>query len=260
MKELFKKNYDKENLDIVYNFAKKMSKEFGEMIKVIAIFGSTSEKGKLDINSDIDVLVVVDDVDFQIDDAIAKSYRVITGKIVEKISKKLHITTLKLTHFWEYVKVGDPVVLNILRNGFAILDSGFFTPLQVLLYQGRIRPSEEAIYTYFERAPRSLKQVEFNFLKSVSDLYWAMIDSAHAALMRIGEMPANPREIPKILEDKLVKTNLVSKECADFAKEIYDLSKKIAHQKLKEIKGVEIDELKEKAERFVDEMKKIVLK
>ncbi|MDK2850063.1 MAG: hypothetical protein PWP03_382 [Candidatus Woesearchaeota archaeon] len=260
MKDELKKNYDEESLNIVYNFAKKMTKEFGDLIKVIAIFGSATKKEDLDPNSDIDVLVVVDDVDFKIDDALAQTYRVLTGKIVEKVSKKLHVTTLKLTHFWEYVKVGDPVVLNILRDGFAVLDSGFFTPLQVLLYQGRIRPSEEAIYTYFERAPRSLKQVEYNLLKSISDLYWAMIDSAHAALMRIGEMPANPREIPKIVEEKLVNTKLVSKDCADFAKEIYELSKKIAHNEIKEVSGAEIDELKERARKFVDEMKKIVLK
>ncbi len=260
MKEKLKEKFDKESLDIVYAFSKRMIKEFNDMIKVIAIFGSSSKKDELDPNSDIDVLVIVDDVDYQIDDEIAKSYRVITGKIVEKVSKKLHITTLKLTHFWEYVKVGDPVVLNILRDGYAVIDSGFFTPLQILLYKGRIRPSEEAIYTYFERAPRSLKQVEFNLLKSVSDLYWAMIDSAHAALMRIGELPANPREIPKVIEEKLVKPGLVNQECADFAKEIYELSKKIAHNEVKSVTGAEIDELKEKAEKFVDEMKKIVLK
>ena len=64
-------------------------------------------------------------------------------------SEKLHITTLKFTSFWEYIRAGDPVGVNILREGMALIDSGFFEPMQQLLIQGKMRPSPEAVWVYF---------------------------------------------------------------------------------------------------------------
>ena len=258
MKPDTKSLYDKDAIEIVYAFSKQMIKEFGEMIKVIAVFGSQAKKNDLDPHSDIDVLVVIDDAKFSVDNVISETYRTVTAKILEKISKRIHVTTMKLTNFWEHSKTGDPVLVNILRDGYAVIDTGFFEPMQILLFQGRIKPSQEAIYAYYERAPRNLRTVEYGFLRMVSELYWAMIDASHAALMRIGEMPATPKEVPRLIEEKFVKTKIIEQKHADFAKEIYELSKKVAHNQIISISGAEIDNLKEKASEYVEEMRKIV--
>ncbi len=62
-----------------------------------------------------------------------ETYRIIVEKLALKHSKRLHITTLKLTNFWEYMRVGDPIGLNILRTSLPLYDVGFFEPLQQLL-------------------------------------------------------------------------------------------------------------------------------
>ena len=59
---------------------------------------------------------------------------------------------MRFTSFWEYIRNGDPVGINILRDGVAIIDTGFFDPLQALLKKGRIRPTSESIWTYIDEA------------------------------------------------------------------------------------------------------------
>jgi len=81
---------------------------------------------------------------------------------------------MTLSSFWEYVRAGDPVVINILRDGLALVDSGFFDPLQALLFRGRIRPSQEAINNYYARAPTTLNNSMWHVLQATVDLYWAV--------------------------------------------------------------------------------------
>jgi len=131
--------YPKDDLTIAYKFAKKVYDEFGNFIKAIVLFGSSVREEKT--KGDIDVLIVVDDITIQMTAEIVETYRIITEKSVADISPRLHVTSLKLTTFWEYVRMGDPIGLNILRDGVALLDTGFFDPLQGLLARGRIRPS-----------------------------------------------------------------------------------------------------------------------
>ena len=151
------KGYSRDELTIAYEFARKMHKEFGELIKALVLFGS-SARHTVNKQGDIDILVVFDDVTIAPTSEIVEAYRIIVEKLVADTSMRLHITTVKLTTFWEYVRAGDPVGMNILRDGVALLDTGFFDPLRALLIRGRIRPSEEAVWTYFARAPRTLRR------------------------------------------------------------------------------------------------------
>ena len=195
-----KNNYSKEEFDTAYRFAKKVYKEFGNFIKAIVLFGSAARKtgsGK----GDIDILVVVNDVTTVITGEMVEAYRVIMERLVNETSQRLHVTTLKLTNFWEYIRKGDPIGINLLRDGVSLVDSGFFDPLQALLYQGRIRPTWESVWTYFSRAPQTLHNSKWHILQATIDLYWAVIDAAHAALMKIGEIPPSPGHVADMLEE-----------------------------------------------------------
>ena len=81
------------------------------------------------------------------------------------------------------------------------------------------------------------------------------IDGAHAALMHLGEMPENPSKIPSLIKEKLVKPRHVHARCAAIMQELFDISKKILHRDLKEIKGHQYDRLQRDAEFFAREMK-----
>jgi predicted nucleotidyltransferase/uncharacterized protein (UPF0332 family) len=250
--------HKKEDIDIVYSFTSKLYKEFGEFLKAVVLFGSTVKKEQKDSKGDIDILVIVDDASLIVTADVAETYRIIAEKLVVEISERLHITTLRLTSFWEYIRAGDPIGLNMLREGVPILDTGFFRPLQIMLQQGRIRPSPEAIWTYFSRAPATLHNSKWHITQATLDLYWAVIDSAHAALMRMDELPPTPEHVADMIEQRLVKCGFVSQRYAHIMRNFYRLSKMIMHREIKEISGSEFEKYYQDAYDFVTTMKRII--
>jgi predicted nucleotidyltransferase len=251
-------HYPTAELNIARQFAKKVYEEMGAFVKGVILFGSVVGREK---QQDIDLLVILDDVTLRFTPDLVQTYRIIMEKIVADISKeRLHVQSMKYTSFWEYVRVGDPVAINILRYGISLVDTGFFDPLQALLDQGRIRPSKEAVYTYFTMAPASLTRSKQHMLSATVDLYWAVIDSAHAALMKMGEVPPSPNHVADRMERTLVKQRLVSKKSANTMRFFYKLFKGIVHRDIQNITGKQYDAYKKKALSFVKEMQKIVEK
>lgn len=248
--------YPGEDLDIAMKFAKEAFKEFGKFTKAIVLFGSYARKAKN--TGDIDVLVIIDDTTMIVSHEVIDAYRIITEKLVQKISTKLHITTLRLTSFWEYVRVSDPIAINILRDGIALLDTGFFEPFQVLLKQGRIRPTAEAVWAYFVKAPTTLHNSKWHILQATLDLYWATIDAAHAVLMKIGEVPPTPEHVADLLEQKLVDKGLLEAKYVNTMRTFYNLAKMITHKEITEVEGSEYSKYKKDAEEFVERMKEFV--
>jgi len=256
--------YKKEELDIAFEFSKRVYNEFKGFIKAIVLFGSLSRKlqntreEQSEDKSDIDILIIVDDLTIELTPEVVETYRIIMERLIVETSQRLHVTSLKFTHFWDYVRAGDPIAINILSDGVAILDTGFFEPLQALLFQGRIRPSEEAIWAYYARAPRTIELSKNRLLQATLDLYWAVIDSAHAALMREDAVPPTPKHVAEMLDEVLVKNKLLEKRYVDIMKKFYDLSKKIIYRDIKSISGKEFDSYYKEAKDFVDRMHKIV--
>src|SRR3989338_3825174 len=123
------KNYPSEEFAVAKTFATRVYKEFGEFVKAIVLFGSVNkQEGKKP--SDIDILIVLDDVRVQFSEDIVQTYRVILQKIIaDTDAKRLHVQSMKFSSFWEYVRAGDPVATNVLRYGIALVDTGFFDPL-----------------------------------------------------------------------------------------------------------------------------------
>jgi uncharacterized protein (UPF0332 family)/predicted nucleotidyltransferase len=249
--------YEKQDIDISYRFANDIYKEMGGLIRAVVIFGS-SEIKKTTAKSDIDILVIIDDLTVSLSPEVLEAYRVIVNKTIVKISTRLHITTLRFTSFWDYIRNGDPIGINILRDGVALIDSGFFEPLQVLLKKGKIRPTSESIWTYYIRAPNTLHNSKWHLLQATLDLYWGVIDAAHAALMKHGEIPPTPEHVADLLEEKLVKKKLLEKKYVTIMRHFYKLMKMITYREIKEIKGREYDEYFKSAEDFVDRMKEFI--
>ena len=252
------KKHGKDVTDVSFNFARAANKEFGDFLKAIILFGSAARKKRLSSKApiaDIDLLLILDDVSIQFSKELVQSYRVIVEKLVAHISTRIHITSMKFSSFWEYVRNGDPVAINVLRDGVAIMDTGFFDPLQRLLYQGRIRPTKEAMYTYFARAPITLSNSRWHLLQATLDLYWSVIDAAHAVLMKVGEVPPTPEHVADIMEERLVKTGYMSTRYPEIMRRFYDLNKAITHQEIGTMSGEQYDKYRKEAVDFVDTMK-----
>ncbi|MCP3684149.1 MAG: hypothetical protein GY861_15820 [bacterium] len=250
--------YQKDELTIAYNFSTRIYDEFGTFVKAIVLFGSTARKTSKAGKSDIDILIIVDDVTIEFSSELVETYRIIIEKTVGEISSRLHVTSLKLSSFWEYVRAGDPIGINILREGVALLDTGFFDPLHSLLVRGRIRPSPEAVWTYFTRAPRTVHNSKWHLMQATLDLYWAVIDAAHAVLMKLGETPPSPNHVSDLIEEKLVKTKMVEKKYADIMRKFYEVQKKILYREVKDISGRQYEEYLKLATDFVNRMETVI--
>lgn len=250
--------YPHENLQTAREFAKKINAEFGALVKACILFGESARS--LGEGRDIDILIVIDDVSIVFSPELVQTYRILLEKIVASTSKKLHVMSLKLTTFWEYARAGEPVMMNIVRDGVALIDYGFFDPLQLLLRQGRIRPSPEAIWNYLVRAPATLSNSEWHLLQAILDLYWAVIDSAHAAVMSVGSVPPSPQQMSELIREKLVKPGIVASKYAEWMDTFFKLSKKIVHRELVSISGGEYDKYRVMAKEFVSVMRAVVQK
>lgn len=251
--------YPTDDVKVADNFTDKIKTELGDFLKGVVLFGSAVRR-EATAESDIDVLVVTDDISFQLTDALIETYRVIIENVITRVSRKLHVTSMTLSSFWEYAKVGDPVVVNILRDGVALYDTGFFDPLQALLKQGRIRPSEESVWRYFGRAPRTLTNSRWHLLQATLDLYWAVIDAAHAALMRKNEIPPTPEHVADLLERVFVKHRLLEPKYIETMRKFYKISKMITHREIKEIRGDEYERYMKEASNFVQRMRVLIEK
>ncbi len=255
----FSKKYPQSDLATARKFGKKVYKEMGTFIVALALFGSSARGNKK--AGDIDIIVIIDDVHVELNRELVETYRIIMARCISAVDpKRLHVQTVNLTTFWEYVRSGDPVAINILRDSIAILDTGFFDPLQILLFNGRIRPTHEAVWTYYAMAPASLERAATKIDLAVIDLYWAVIDAAHAALMAIGEIPPSPSHVADMMEEKLVKPGYMTHRYATIMRHMYEVSRRVMHRQAHGITGEKYDQYRRLAEIFVHAMNRFIKK
>lgn len=252
----------KTSKDIAIDFAEKVQKKFDRIVKASVLFGSqTTAKNNATSGSDIDIVLIIDDASIEWDLELISWYREELGKLIaaQKYSHELHINTVKLTTWWEDLLHGDPVVVNMLRYGEALIDyGGFFNPLKSLLAQGKIKSTPEAVHAALRRAPWHVARSKIAEMSAIEGVYWALVDSAQAALMTAGRMPPSPEHIPELLKETFVDAGMLKMNyIKDFA-ELTNLHKAIAHQRVMDIKGHEIDSWQDFAEKFIGEMTRII--
>jgi len=246
--------------DIAMDFAVKVYKKFNKMVKSIVLFGSTVKQTTV-AGSDIDIILVLDDVSIKWDQELIAWYRTELDRILgaNPYNKDLHINTIKLSTWWEDLMRGDPVIINVIRNGEALIDlAGFFEPLKYLLATGKIRPSPEAIYVSLQRAPANIARSKAAGLSAIEGLFWAMVDSAHATLIAINVLPPSPEHLAIDLKEHFVMQGKLKMKYVDWYRDLLMLHKKISHGEIRDLKGVEIDDWQTKTEEFVGIMTNLV--
>jgi predicted nucleotidyltransferase/uncharacterized protein (UPF0332 family) len=246
--------------DIALDFATKAYKIFDKLIKSVVLFGSTA-KNTAGNDSDIDIIMIIDDVAIQWDDELIGWYRNELRELLEKnkYKKPLHVNSVKLSTWWDDMLRGDPVVVNVIRYGESLVDfGGFFEPLKVMLMQGKIKSTPEAIYTLLQRAPHHISRTRVALLSAIDGLYWAMVDSAHAALIAADISPPSPEHLPLILKETFADKKMLDKDFVEDYIKLHALAKDIVHGKKIEVNGEEVDEWMKKTDEFVSEMAKLV--
>ncbi len=250
----------KTETEIAMDFAVKVYKKFEKAVKSIVLFGSIIKQTSV-AGSDIDIIIILDDVSIKWDQELIAWYREELSKILRAnpYQKNIHINTIKLSTWWQDLMKGDPVLINILRYGEAMIDmAGFFEPLKFLLIHGKIKATPEAVYNCLERAPTHLARSKLSELNSIEGLYWTMVDSSHAALIAAKVLPPSPEHIPIDLKENFVNTGKLKMKYVIWYRDLLMLHKKIAHGEIKDLKGVEIDDWQKKTEEFLDTMARLV--
>lgn len=251
-----------QDYEIAYDFATKVYTQFKDVIKSIILFGSVSKLKEVK-KSDIDLIIIIDDCTVQWDQELVAWYREELSKLIQKqkYQRKLHINTVTLSTFWEELKNGEPVTINIIRYGQALIDfGGFFEPLKIMLAKGKIRPSPEAVYNSLRRSPIHIAKARFSLVSSIENIYWSMVDAAQAALMAAGNIPPSPEHIPDMLLSVFVKDKILNPKYLDWYNQVYELAQDVIKGKLKAAEGKEIDEYIKKAEEYEKAMRKITIK
>lgn len=246
--------------EIAMDFAIKVYKKFDRSIKSIILFGSVA-KQEVTKGSDIDIIIVIDDVSIKWDIEMISWYREELAKIsaLNPYTRGVHVNTIKLSTWWNDLMKTDPVIINVLRFGVPLVDiGGFFEPLKYLLLQGKIKPSPEAIYNTLQRAPIHLSRCKFSKYQGIEALYWCFVDAAHAALIAAGNLPPSTEQISLELKLQFVDHGLLDKKYIIWYRDLMILHKRVTHGEVPEIKGADIDIWESRADEFLNVMARLV--
>ncbi|NPA38369.1 MAG: hypothetical protein GXN99_01080 [Candidatus Nanohaloarchaeota archaeon] len=252
----------KERVNVVERFAMELVKKFKKSVKSVVLYGSTTT-GKFHEKSDIDVFIIIDDTEFPqepspgLKDSIWRDLLDIASKVDKRITVQSYMF---LTEFWENVRMVEPVVLAILRNGLAVYDVGVFMPAKRMLERGLISLTREAIDKKITAAPEFVKMA-YGKLKSPGHyIEQAMAYAGNAALMSFGEYPTNKELVPEMLEKVFAKKGLLEMRYVKMARDIHLFAKEMEHIGDKEAaeRAGEIGKHVIMADEFVQRMDKLI--
>lgn len=249
-----------EDIDLVYKFSSTLaSKEYlGGLVQGIIFVGS-AYRGEAGPDSDLDLLVIMDDVDNEITSEMASAYSLTIGSLIAKLNaqEKLHVTTLGMLRFWDGVLKGDPVLMTMLRYGKPIVDTGFFKPLKTLLERGLIKATPESINAHVKMARALLNSTRSHMLAGMADLYWAVVDATHAVIMKEGMETPYPTKAPEVFAKIALKKKIPSSYVST-VREMVALMKAITHGKKKDITGVELERWRKRVTLFVERIELMI--
>lgn len=247
----------KELLKMANKFKDDVTKKYGDIVKAVVLFGSLP-RGDFHKKSDIDLLVIVDDTGRRLPlDQMDFEVREIGAKISQQIVTQPVWT---LTEFWDMARIGHPLLYTIVRDGWALYDTGFFIPVRRLLELGKIPTTLEAVEKFMESVPKKITRVETAKLFMIAeDLYYSMLNSSQAVLMYIGLNPPAPKYTPDVVKEHLVDAGLLESEYLRSLEEVIEFRKKVEHKEINDISGADLDAFIEKTKRFVSRMEQLLM-
>ncbi len=252
--------FRKKQLEIANKFTEEVLKKYKKFVKAIVIFGSFT-RSDFHSKSDIDLLVVIDDTIARFTPEVKDQFDEDIYQIGKKINENIIVQPAwTLTEFWEMARIGHPLLYTIVRDGWALYDTGFFIPIRKLLELGRIPTTLEAVEKFMETAPQKINRVETAKLYMVAeDLYYAMLNSSQAVLMYLGQNPASPKHTSMDVKEHLVTPGLLEEVYLKDLESTVDFRKKVEHKEIKEITGQELDEMIKKSRQYVSRMEQLLL-
>lgn len=222
-------------------FVRKLKRELGNNLISIVLFGSLA-KGKIRPESDIDILIVAEDVLKTRDTArdLFSEISIFYDKLIEE-----HVYSRE--DFDSAYKQGNDLIINTLKNGLILHDNEFYIEY---LKKELPTPSKEHIQNTLDFARKNLKNAEELISKdnasAIIPLRMVVRDSGRALLLTKDEIPGSRHELGK----QIKRFN------KGYGRLIEDINRKYEqHMKEgKEIKKELLLRYLEKAEKFLREV------
>ncbi|MCX6749146.1 MAG: nucleotidyltransferase domain-containing protein [Candidatus Pacearchaeota archaeon] len=241
--------------------------KFDKYIVSYVIAGSMV-RGDVTKESDVDVFIIINDTDVKRMPRLELKER-LRSMIFQYISEAtalagakkniLNVQPYLLTDFWESVKDAHPVIFTFIRDGVPLYDRGTFLPWKALLKMGRLKPSPEAIDMFMSMGDKTVKRAKAAMLDIlVHDVYWSVLTPSQALLMLYGLAPPTPKqtagEMKRIFVDK---EKMLEKKYITILENIIQAYKDFEHEKLKEIKGAELDKMLDDTEDYLKRLEEL---
>jgi len=218
------------------------------------VIAGSMVRGDVSKESDVDVFIIINDTDvkrmprLELKERLRNMIYQYIGEATALAGVKKNILNVQvylLTDFWESVKDAHPVIFTFIRDGVPLYDRGTFLPWKALLKMGRLKPSPEAIDMYMSMGDKSVKRAKATLMDIlVHDIYWSIITPSQALLMLYGLAPPTPKQtasdMKKIFADK---EKMLEMKYIKILERIVQAYKDFEHEKLKEIKGAELDKM-----------------
>lgn len=252
--------FRKKQLALANRFKEEVLRVYKDMVKAIVIFGSFTRQDFHE-KSDIDMLVIIDDVVARLTPEMKDEMDDRLYDIAKKISENMTVQPAwMLSEFWDMARIGHPLLFTIVRDGWALYDTGFFIPIRKLLELGKIPTTLEAVEKFMETAPQKINRVETAKLYMVAeDLYYSMLNSSQAVLMYMGLNPPSPKHTPLDIKEHLVDQGLLEDNYLRDLEGVIDFRKQVEHKEIKDITGQQLDEFIQKAKQYVSRMEQLLL-
>lgn len=238
----------------VVKFTNEARKQYGDIIKSVLIFGSAA-KGTMVKGSDADVWVILDDTATKSSEDLGKVNSQLY--LIAHELKDLHVQTTVLTEFWNWIKMGSPELVNFLRYGLTVYDTGFIKPVQRMLQMGLIPPSEETIGLKAKTAEVRYRKIKIDIKSMIFELRYTMLDIVQAVVMYFYKKQPDYKAAPEFLE-KLVKEKKLEKVYVEKFKELDKLWKDIDHKEIKEVTTEHLEKALILAKEMIDRFKKLL--
>jgi len=245
---------DTEIYSKVMKFAMEAKKHYGDIIKSVLIFGSFV-RGDARKTSDADVLVVLDDTATKASEDLDKVNSHLY--LLAHELKDIHVQTHTLTEFWQWVRMGSPELINFLRYGLPVYDTGFIKPVQRMLEMGLIPPSEETISLKAKASSMRYKKVKNDIKSMIFELRYTAMDIIQAVVMYFYKAQPDYKDAPKFLQ-KLVEEKGLEREYIEKFEELNKLWKDIDHKVIPEATPQHLEKALKLSKDILERFKKFL--
>ena len=238
-----------------------------EKYVVSYVIGGSLVRGEAVKTSDVDVFVIINDTDvkrmprLELKERLKSIIYQYVGEAsaLAGVKNKLSPQIYLLTDFWESVKDAHPVIFTFIRDGIPIYDRGTFMPWKALLKMGKLKPSPEAIDMFMSMGDKTVQRAKTSLLDIIiHEIYWGVTTPSQALLMLYGLPPPAPKQIVNDMKRIFVdKEKMLEKKYINILEKIVGIYKDYEHEKIKEIKGVEVDKLLQDTEDYLKRLKEL---